>query len=187
VLIHAGDFCHQGESTQTLIDFNAWLGELPHELKVVVPGNHDVPLEADPATHKLLTNAVLLINGGIDFMDLRIWGSPVTPLSGGAFGMWYPPDRRRLYSRIPEDTDVLITHGPPLGILDSAPGARYHTGDPELLEAVHRRDIALHVFGHHHRGHGVEVTEKTVFVNAALLGDGGGIERDPIVLTIPRR
>ena len=187
VLIHAGDILHNGESRQTLIDFNLWLGELPHALKVCVPGNHDAPLDEDPSTRALLSNATLLVDQGIEFRGLRIWGTPATGLSGGAFSMWYPPDRRRLFSRIPSNTDVLISHVPPHGTLDCAVGAAYHAGDPELRDALRRLNVLLHVFGHVHAGHGVEVTERTVYVNATMLGESGGIEWEPIVVKMPRR
>lgn len=187
LLIHAGDICHQGQSVQTLIDFNLWLGELPHALKVVVPGNHDAPLEADPATRELLTNATLLVNDGVEFIGLRIWGSPVTQ-AVGAFGMANRLDRRLLFSKVPSNTDILITHQAPrgIGVLDCAQGGVYHAGDPELSVAVQRVRPKLHVFGHHHHGYGVESKHETVFVNAALLGDDGGIDREPIVFRIPR-
>jgi Icc-related predicted phosphoesterase len=186
VLIHAGDICHLGQSTQTLIDFNRWLGDLPHSLKVCVPGNHDLPLEADPENLKLLGNAIVLVNAGIEFHGLRIWGSPVTAMSGGAFALENPPNRRRVFAQIPRDTDVLVTHEAPRGILDCAPGGVLHAGDPELIAAVNRLDLLLHVFGHHHGGFGVESRRETVFVNAALFGEDGGIDREPIVLRIPR-
>jgi Icc-related predicted phosphoesterase len=175
VLIHAGDICPIGQSVQTLIDFNSWLRKLPHRVKIYVPGNHDLPLEADPATQKLLTNARLLMNDGIEFQSLRFWGSPVTAL-GGAFGMGCLPDRRRLFSRIPANTDVPMTHAAPPGILDCAPGGGDHEGDPELLAAIQRLDISIHMFGHHHQGYGVDSRQSTMFVNAALLGDDASIE-----------
>lgn len=187
VLIHAGDICHMGQSVQTLMDFNSWLGGLPHFLKVVVPGNHDLPLETDAASRRLLSNAALLLSTGIEFMGLRIWGSPVTAQSGGAFVMGNPLDRRLLFSRIPANTDLLVTHEAPLGILDCAPGGEHHAGDLELSAAVQRIRPKLQVFGHHHSGYGVQSTYETVFVNAALLGDDGGIDREPVVLRIPRK
>lgn len=187
VLIHAGDICHQGQGVQTLIDFNSWLGELPHLLKVVVPGNHDISLETDAASRRLLSNAAILLSTGIEFMGLHIWGSPVTAQPGGAFLMGNPLDRRILFSRIPANTDLLVTHEAPLGILDCAPGGEHHAGDPELIAAVRRVRPKLHVFGHHHAGYGVKSTRETVFVNAALLGDDGGIDREPIVLRIKRQ
>lgn len=186
LLIHAGDICHMGENKESLTDFNKWLGELPHTLKVCVPGNHDEPLETDPSIRSEITNAVLLINEGCEFKGLRLWGSPITALGGGAFGVQASHERRRFFSQIPSNTDILITHEAPFGILDSDNSGRYHSGDPELLDAVRRLDLKMCVFGHHHLGHGVLVAEGTVYVNAALLGPGGGIEWDPIVLRMPK-
>jgi Icc-related predicted phosphoesterase len=187
ILVHAGDFTMFSKSVSAISDFNAWLGDLPHRHKIVVPGNHEFFLEADLRRRSLLDNAILLVNEAVEVEGLHFWGTPTTPLYGGAFGMSSARDRRRLYSTIPDDTDAVITHGPPFGILDCPPGAESHAGDLELLEAVGRVQPKLHVFGHFHPGHGVKVTEQTVFVNAALLGDDGGIRWDPIVLRIPRQ
>ena len=41
LLIHAGDFLSTGWEADALIDFDDWLGELPHPHKVVIAGNHD--------------------------------------------------------------------------------------------------------------------------------------------------
>lgn len=107
--------------------------------------------------------------------------------SGPAYRLSDSADRRRLYAGIPDNADVLITHGPPLGILDQPPGSGFHSGDPILLESVHRVQPMLHVFGHVHGAHGLFETENTLFVNAALLGPGGGIEHQPVVLKLPRK
>ncbi len=187
LLIHAGDFCHMGGSITVLADFNRWLGEQPHSLKVCVPGNHDGVLQNNPSARRALTNAELLINSGTEFEGLRIWGSPITIPSGGAFGLSVVEDRRREFSRIPRETDVLVTHGPPLGILDCAPGHESHAGDPELLKATQRISLKLHVWGHIHAAHGIEITESKVFVNAALLGDDGGICWEPVVLRMQQK
>jgi hypothetical protein len=93
--------------------------------KAVVPGNHETFLEADPSQRSLLSNATILINEGIEIEGSRLWGSPVTPLYSGACGLNSAKDRKRLYAQIPEDIDVLISHGPPYGILDLAPGIQF--------------------------------------------------------------
>jgi hypothetical protein len=108
ILIHAGDFTFFSKSLKAILDFNHWLGELPHQC-VAVPGIHEFFLEADPPRRSLIGNATVLINEGIVIQGLRIWGSPVTPLYGGAFGLSSAEDRRRLYARIPENTNVLVT------------------------------------------------------------------------------
>jgi predicted phosphohydrolase len=113
ILIHAGDFTMFSQSMNAITDFNTWLGELPHRHKILTFGNHEFFAEVDPSKCSMLTNAVVLIDEGTEIEGLRIWGSPVTPLYGGAFGRSSAEDRRQLYSQIPEDTDILVTHGPP--------------------------------------------------------------------------
>jgi Icc-related predicted phosphoesterase len=99
-----------------------------------------------------------------------MWGSPVTPMYGGAFGLSSAVDRKRLYARIPWDIDVLVSHGPPFGILDTA-----------------RVKPKLHVFGHIHTAYGVFRTEHTIFINAARLGLHDAADKPPFVLQITRR
>jgi predicted phosphohydrolase len=182
ILIHAGDFTMFSKSMSAIADFNTWLGELPHRHKILIYGNHEFFVEADPSRRSMLTNALVLANEGTEIEGLRIWGSPVTPLYGGAFGLSSAEDRRQLYARIPEDTEILITHGPPFGILDSAPHSGLHSGCRELLYAVMRVRPKLHVFGHVHSAHGILQTNQTTFVNAALLGADGDLDQSPIVL-----
>jgi hypothetical protein len=148
ILIHARDFTMLSKSLRAISDFNAWLGELPHRFKIITPGNHEYFLEANLSKRALLSNATVLVNEGIEIAGLRFWGSPATPLYGGAFGLSSAGDRTRLYGQIPDDTDVLITHGPPYGILDSDPNSNLHSGCRELFDAVVRVGPTLHVFGH---------------------------------------
>lgn len=187
ILIHAGDFTMFSRTMAEITDFNTWLGELPHRYKIVIPGNHEFFLEADPSRRSLLDNATVLINEGVQIEGLQIWGSPVTPLYGGAFGLSSAEGRRRLYAEIPGNTDVLVTHGGPYGILDTAPDSGIHSGCRELFDAVGRVRPKLHLFGHVHGAHGVFQTEQTTFVNAALLGIHGSLENSPLVFKMTRR
>lgn len=181
ILIHAGDFTMFSESLEAVADFNAWLGDLPHRFKVCVPGNHDSFLEDDPSMRSLLSNATVLINEGIEIEGLRIWGTPVTPMDSGAFAMSSAKDRRKLFAEIPQNTDVLISHGPPYGILDTAPVSGLHQGCEELLDAVSRVSPQLHVFGHIHSAYGILKTKHTTFVNASLLGLHDDPDKPPFV------
>ena len=187
ILIHAGDFTMFSKSAAAIRDFNEWLGELPHRWKIVVPGNHEFFLEADPAKRSLISNAIVLINEAVEVMGLKIWGSPITPLYGGAFGKSSPKDRERLYETIPVDTKILVTHGPPYGILDRSPGMLHNEGCQKLRDAVDRLKPQLHVFGHIHGAHGMANMDETLFVNAALLDVAGGISQKTVALRMPRR
>jgi Icc-related predicted phosphoesterase len=186
LLIHAGDFTMDSRSAEKLIDFNDWLGDLPHPYRVVIPGNHDGFLK-DPSRRSLISNATLLVNESIEIMGLKIWGSATTPLLGEAFGVVSDNDRAKLYSQIPDDTDILVTHGPPYGILGQAPGSEYHGGCRQLLAAVRRVRPMMHVFGHVHGGYGTFSTPNTLFVNAALPGKGYDLSNRPHVFKLPRR
>lgn len=186
LLIHAGDFTYFNGSTFAIRDFNDWLGELPHRSKVVVPGNHDSGF-IDPAYRELITKAILLVNEGTITEGLKIWGSPVTPNDWGAFGPETAEERECLFSRIPEDTDVLITHGPPRGILDGASQQKRPQGCDQVLAAVRRLRPQLHVFGHIHEQYGVFRSPSTLFVNAALAGPEYTVIRRPIGLDLQLR
>jgi predicted phosphohydrolase len=183
LLIHAVDFTFYSKPPSIVFDFNAWLGSLPHRHKIIIAGNHDYLME-EPSERRAITNATLLVDSGVTVEGLRIWGSPVTPLYGGAFGMSRAADRKKHWARIPEGLDILITHGPPFGILDAAPGSQRHEGCPELLEAVIDAKPRLHAFGHIHAGFGTLRSPDTIFVNASLLGDGGSLEREPVVIDL---
>jgi Icc-related predicted phosphoesterase len=186
LLIHAGDITFFSRQPAVLADFNLWLGGLPHRHKVVIPGNHDSLLSED-IYRKQITNAHLLINSGVEIEGLRIWGSPVTPYWNAAFGIPGSAERTAHWNSIPEGLDILVTHGPPHRVLDRAPGEMHHGGDPELRGSVIQKRPRLHVFGHVHRAYGMRHTERTLFVNAALAGELGDLDKTPIVLRMSKR
>ena len=187
LLIHAGDFTFFGQDTRAIVDFDRWLGELPHQYKVVTCGNHESAFEADPGLRRLITSGTLLLNESAMIGPAKVWASPLTPHYSGVFGGSNAADRMKAYASIPADTDILITHGPPYGVLDSNPNEYPGpAGDRELREAVIRVKPKLHVFGHVHAGYGIRQGRHTVFVNAALFGLGGSLENRPIVLEMSR-
>jgi len=186
LLIHAGDLTFYSKRPWMYRAFDVWLGELPHRHKIVIPGNHDYLLE-EPRERSAITNATLLVDSGVEVEGIRIWGSPVTPLYGGAFGMSRAADRKRHWARIPENTDILITHGPPFDVLDHDPRSERREGCLQLLEAVLQAKPRLHVFGHVHAGYGTVGTSNTIFANASLLGDSGTLDKEPIVIDLQVR
>ncbi|HUZ94893.1 MAG TPA: metallophosphatase domain-containing protein [Edaphobacter sp.] len=186
LLVHAGDFTFFNGSTFAIQDFNDWLGQLPHRSKVLIPGNHDSGF-VDPAFRELITEATLLINEGTVMQGIRIWGSPCTPNDWGVFGPATDREREALFSRIPEDTDILITHGPLRGILDRASRQKKSQGCDQLLAAVRRVRPRLHVFGHIHQEYGMLDSAGTLFVNAALAGPDYAVTKRPVEFEMPLR
>jgi Calcineurin-like phosphoesterase len=120
VLVHAGDFMNSGSDPKDISSFNQWLRKHPFKHRVVCAGNHDRYFENMPGIARgPLTDAVYLENNGITIDGISFWGSPYTP----KFMNWafmYPRGNRakRYWDQIPFGLDVLITHGPPRGILD---------------------------------------------------------------------
>jgi Icc-related predicted phosphoesterase len=185
MLIHAGDFTFFSKRRGMIQDFNTWLGELPHGYKVVIPGNHEFAFEADQRLRNAITNARLLISESAVVDGHVIWGSPITPMYGGAFGLSASKDRVQLYRTIPANVEILITHTPPFGILDLPPGSTEHGGCPELRDAANRLRPRLHVLGHIHGAYGRLSIEDTIFVNAESYGEFGHMDHAPIVVDIP--
>jgi len=70
-------------------------------------------------------------------------------------------------SEIPDDTDILITHRPPFGILDFDDNNNF--GCVDLLQTVQKIRPKYHLFGHVHASHGIEKSKYTTFVNSSLV------------------
>ena len=85
---------------------------------------------------------------------------------------------------IPVDTDVLVTHGPPFGVLDQVNSSTAHLGCEELLKAVEEINLRLHVFGRSQGGHGSSVGNGTQFVNASVVDEAYWPVYDPQVVEI---
>jgi len=177
ILLFAGDFTgdHRRNAEQQLNVFNKWLGNLPHEHKVVIAGNHDFYCQENhDLTKAMFTSAVYLCDDVAEVGGLKIWGSPFTPPFLDWAFMAGPDDMRRRWSHIPDDVDVLITHGPPYGILDLVSpkfrrvGEDPHVGCRDLGDALYRlSNLKLHVFGHIHESYGTWSNNGVQFVNAS--------------------
>lgn len=172
ILIHAGDFMGFGDMERHIAEFNDWLGEQPHAHKIVIAGNHDSMFESSPGVaRELLTNAIYLENSGVEVEGLRFWGSPVQPtFNDWAFNVDRGNSIRRYWEMIPAETDVLVTHGPPFGVLDQGGPTTPHLGCEELAKVVRRVAPKLHIFGHIHGGYGCFGPDNgTTFVNASIV------------------
>ena len=167
VLVHAGDFTRGGDRDAVLA-FATSLHELPHADKVVVAGNHDLLFEREPQTGAALLGDVhYLCDSGVTIDGLRFWGSPWQPeFFDWAFNLPRGVALAEKWALFPNDTDVLVTHGPPLGILDRTVHGE-DVGCEDLARAVERVRPRLHVFGHIHESHGRLERDGTTFVNAS--------------------
>ncbi len=190
VFIHAGDITGHGSLQETAI-FASSLRDCinsPHgpQHAIIVPGNHDACFEVsaeptlalfDPRVHVLL-NEPLVLDG------VRFFGSPWTP----PFMQWhFMASEQRLaeqYKAMPNEVDVLITHGPPWGILDPGWKAK-HAGSSALAAAMSSRVVQHHVFGHLHAAGGRMIRQgHTTFYNVAACNDAYELVNQPRVFDV---
>jgi predicted phosphodiesterase len=184
-VLHAGDLTGRG-SLSELADFMAWFAALPHRHKVVIAGNHDFAFERKPveAVAMVPPGVTYLQDGGTEIEGLKIWGSPWQPwFMDWAFNLERGSRLAEKWALIPDDVDVLITHGPPQGILDrtadNPPEAAGCEALADRLGALQR--LRLHLFGHIHEAYGRVTRGRRTFVNASIC-DLQYVPRNPPVL-----
>ena len=173
VLVHAGDLCGWGADLEELRPAVAWLRALPHRHKVLVAGNHDWPFARAPAEARALLgdSVVYLEDAGANVAGLAFWGSPWQPEFGSwAFNLPRGAPLAEKWARIPEGLDVLVTHGPPLGLGDRAAlfGPPRHVGCEALAARVKVARPLLHLWGHIHEDGGLWEVDGTTFANVTV-------------------
>lgn len=195
LLIHAGDMTGRGALEDVLATYD-WLEEQPARHIVTIPGNHEKGWEQNlhkynreikdrhPAIHALIDQSVVI-------EGIKIHGSPITPFfydwawnrsRGPVVDTHYIHGRVKSamsiqphWDLIPEDTQILVTHGPPFGIRDTVyqidgMTPREQVGCHYLMETIQKRlkSLKLHVFGHIHGSSGVTMKDGVIFVNASI-------------------
>jgi len=192
LLIHAGDATTVG-SVEQLRAFNRWFASLPHERKIFVAGNHDWMFERDnDLARRLLDSSIVYLQDSSAEIDgLKIYGSPWQPrFFDWAFNLNRGYELAEKWGMIPDDIDILITHGPPNGILDLVPrkGWDENTGCEELRKRVEQiaafGRLKLHAFGHIHCGYGVHEEFGVKFVNASTCNEQYNPTQPPIVIDL---
>ena len=187
VLIHAGDCLGQG-TLENVRDFNDWLGTLPHRHKIVVAGNHDWAFQETPElARQALTEAIYLEDSGVEIEGVRFWGSPWTPVfMNWAFMLQRGESLYEKWQLIPDNTDVLITHGPPKGIGDGVMlgSNALNVGCEQLLDRIQQLLLKAHVFGHIHEGYGEYLQGETRLINASTCNEHYMPENTPVVLDL---
>jgi calcineurin-like phosphoesterase family protein len=198
ILICSGDITRVG-SLEDIFDFAKWVKELPYANKICIYGNHELGhSKPGPKRQKGLemlkeAGIIYLENSGVIINDWNIWGSPITP----EFHSWEwnaerGPQIRKYWDMIPDNTNILICHGMPYGILDAVPryndyaGAFYeNVGCKDLLNRINElKHLKLFCGGHLHPGHGQLELNGVKFVNASFCQDGHKGFNSPIVIDL---
>ena len=178
IIIHSGDIGFAGTGVE-FIEFVDWFTKLDYRYKILVGGNHDSYMEDESAKtiQKLLpNNCYYLFHSGVTIEGVKFWGVPLY-ISENISGVYFD-----LIEKIPSDTDILVTHQPPHGILDNSDP--YNYGCRELLDVVSTIRPQYHLFGHIHDAYGVVETEHTTFVNASIVDEKYELKNRPFVFDL---
>jgi Icc-related predicted phosphoesterase len=212
-IVHCGDFTDKG-TFKEIKAFLDWYVSVPVKYRILIAGNHDITMDVARynsntmefhPTNEMQENAnlvttyikqyedqgklIYLQNSQISIDGITFYGSPhsLEPTAGvPPWGFQYNEVISNLvWSAIPSNIDVLLTHTPPYGILDKSPYG--HRGSKSLLDHVKNRiQPALHVFGHVHGSHGYERDKdtETIFVNAVVVNGKKKVVYEPIIIEI---
>lgn len=203
ILLCAGDISMFGGYDEVL-SFKNWLVTLPYNYRVMVAGNHELTFDLnnyDSFKHPQLSmmsshnyrevkpvilnekNIIYLENQAVELLGIQIYGSPYS-VKFHEFHDWAFPvtlNQESSWSQIPPNTDIIITHGGPYGILDKCSDEALD-GDPALLKAIQHIQPSLSVFGHIHEAYGFEIHDGTTFINASVTNLQCEVKNPPILV-----
>ncbi len=184
VIIHTGDITGNGTVREAL-NFLQWFSGLPYKNKVFIAGNHDFAFENKEVPISDLPDGITYLEDSTVSIDrLTIYGSPYTPeFFNWAFMKKRGPQIRQVWDLIPGSVDILITHGPPLMILDQTVRGQY-VGCEDLAARVKQIKPKIHAFGHIHEGYGTYESYGVKFFNASVLNHRYELVNQPIVVDI---
>ncbi|MBQ0022215.1 MAG: metallophosphatase domain-containing protein [Prevotellaceae bacterium] len=152
IVIHCGDFTEQGTEEEVL-DFLNWFIELPYNHKIFITGNHDLCLWDADGIEDLPNNIHFLQDRECEIEGIKF------------YGLAYNHSEMH----IPNGIDILVTHEPPVMILDESSGT--HWGNIPLRNRVFAVKPKYHLFGHAHEAYGTEKHDGIIFSNGASLDD----------------
>lgn len=202
-MVHAGDFCSQGNYPE-FEDFIKWFDSQPFKHKVFIAGNHDGCLEAMQGSESEFMRALVktgrikgeglhyLRDSSVVIEGKVFYGAPWQPVfCDWAFQRKRGAEMAEKWKLIPEKVDILITHGPPYGHGDQAPPYfskfKRNVGCMELLKRVIEVGPQLHIFGHIHCGYGLTDSDeapKTVFANVSTCTEQYSPDNPPMILDL---
>jgi len=198
ILIHAGDFMNGGYDFEEATDFLEWFNSIDNYTdKIFIAGNHDrvfenIPHWVEKTLPEYPTIDYLQDEEWVDYNDgpngdtpednIRIYGSPWQPeFYSWAFNLPRHGDEMKAkWDAIPNNTDILVTHGPAFGYLDTPGGRSIRVGCEMLRHRVDEFKPKIHVFGHIHGSRSIYYNGSTLFVNASVLDERYRYTNKPI-------
>jgi Icc-related predicted phosphoesterase len=194
LLIHAGDLSSMGYEHE-IQQFCKWFNSIEgYNHKTFIAGNHDWGFQDNHEKIMEIVNSyknidylqddMLMIGEDYDKM-VKIWGSPWQPeFYNWAFNLPRQGEElKEKWNMIPTDIDILITHGPSWGNLDTVKfNPTFNLGCELLAEKIKVVKPKIHVCGHIHTGYGYKFDGDTHYFNAAILDEQYNFTQKPLTV-----
>lgn len=135
-----------------------------------------------------------LDHSSININGFEVFGSAYTPFFfDWAYNVQRGEPIKKLWAQIPDNTNILVTHGPPMNILDPVerfvPGKGEmgieHVGCVDLYNRIQElKELKLSIFGHIHLGHGQVQINNVTYINASICTEDYKPTNKPIIIDL---
>ena len=191
LLLHAGDISSMGYQHEVQ-QFCKWFNNVEnYDHKIFIAGNHDWGFQNNVEKIMEIVNSYKTVtyiqdetvSVGDDEKMVNVYGSPWQPeFYNWAFNL--PKNGNELAAKwdaIPDNTDILITHGPAFGVLDTVAGKMWdNLGCQLLTDKIKTIKPKIHLCGHIHSGYGYFFDGDTHFLNASVLNEAYQYTNKPL-------
>ena len=161
----AGDM--QKNNDDLCYDFLSWIHDLNFTYKVLIFGNHDGNFDEIFKKATEYNDIIFLYNDTITLKGLKIFASPYSLLFGNWWFMLSEEELSNIYNKIPKNTNILLTHSPPFGILDKTVFG-ISAGSKSLEKKLWKvNNLKYHIYGHIHEAHGTKIINNISFNNVS--------------------
>ena len=190
VLVVAGDLSMNGNAWWFLNFFVPVMETNKNQFDkcIVVFGNHDDKIDLGDIYKEGIPDYIEILFGtSIKYKGKKFFGNPYCKSSPEIIDSLLNREEevlKDIYSEIPEDTDVLITHQPPYGYGDTVKNQSYHLGSESLMDRIRIVKPDIHIFGHIHTGKKYEENNGTKFYNVSVLDEYYNVAYKPTIINL---
>lgn len=184
IVFITGDLTYKGSNHELKVllqQLRKLKAKVPHV--VVIPGNHEVGCQKRERLWKYCFKRIgvhFLVHESITIEGINIFGTPWTPWFFGWAYQYYNPSYasqtvgeylatgQEVWAAVPENTHVILSHGPPANVLDGCRNG--HVGCPDLAARIRELpNVKYSLFGHVHEGYGTETIDGVLYSNASIM------------------
>jgi len=179
ILLFAGDYQKNNQDHGKI--FVEWIAELPYKHKIIIPGNHDNNFDNAREKCKHYDNIHFIVHEGIEIEGIKFFCSAYSRTFGNWYFMESEDTLKYLYEKIPNNTEILVTHTPPFGTLDetiysvSAGSTSLNNRIPELPK------LEYNIFGHIHEQNGFRTFDDIKYINCSVTNELYELVNNPYI------